>query len=90
MARLTAKKVAKGYAIESVYVDGKNILRSPDGEEVADDEKLMHDKYDFGDLEEMLSHELIVPRSLMKLTYSPPEAPTQRLLYPLGYTVRKK
>jgi hypothetical protein len=78
------------YRVETVYVDGADVLHADD-EEYADDDldARMYSRRTPADFEEKLSQELMIPSRLLKVTYTPRAAGTAKLQVPYGYTVRK-
>lgn len=88
---VATRKDKDGYFVESVYVDGVDVLRreADDGEDAVGGEPFFQ-RMDTDDLNQRLSAELVVPSRHLKLTYTPTAAAsTSAIGFPLGWTVRK-
>ena len=85
------KKVKDAYRVESIYVDGADVLRCDD-EEFADDDPAArtYSRRKPAQFEEQLSQELLIPKRLLTVTYTPRQAGSESLQVPYGYTARKK
>ncbi len=88
---VATSKRKDSYRIDAIYVDGENVLRQ-EGEEwsISDDDEIFYVRRSVSQLEEQLSHELMVPRGLLKISYTPAEAAAGELSFPDGYSVRKR
>lgn len=72
---ISAKPITDGYRVHEVYVDGVNVLRQEDDADSADDEgRPMFARKSVASFEEMLSRQMKLPASQLKVTYSPPTA----------------
>ena len=83
-------KIKDGFLVDGVYVAGKNVLKS-EGEDHVDKngKPREYSRRRAADLKEVLSHELVIPKALMNLSFSLKEAEKGTLLYPMGYSVKK-
>ncbi|TAV87887.1 caspase family protein [Rhizobium leguminosarum] len=87
---VATKKVKDDYLVDSVYVNGTNVLRLEDEEWASDsNDAKLYSRRTIPDFEEQLSQELVVPRPSLKVTYTPSEAASGPIKVPLGYTVAK-
>jgi hypothetical protein len=83
-------KVKDAFRVDAVYVDGADVLRLEDEEwATGDEEGKPYGRRTAAELEEQLSHELVVPSRALKITYTPAAAAKGELKVPRGYTVRK-
>jgi len=86
------KAISDGYRIDEVYVDGVNVLRLEDDMDTADDEgRPLYARKSVANFEAMLSNQMKLPASQLKVTYSPPTArDAASLRIKLGSTVSKE
>jgi hypothetical protein len=75
--------------VEAIYVGGVNVLRPEEGALDSDDGEIIYKSISASELEDQLSVELVVPKRLLKLTYTPASAKSAVFRYPLHWTVRK-
>lgn len=87
---VACKFVDGEYRVDAIYVDGSDVLRLEDEEwDVADGGRL-YSRMNPDALNERLSQELIVPRRLLTITYTPVRAGKSATMgFPMGWTVRK-
>lgn len=86
-----AKSVGAQYRVESVYIGGADVLHSVDDELAADHpDKRTYGDYSSERLERLLSKQLLVPARNLRITVTPAEAAGGKLLFPIGYSVRKR
>lgn len=86
------KAIADGYRVDGVYVDGVNVLRLEEDMDTADDEgRPLYARKDVANFEAMLSNQMKLPASQLKVTYSPPAArESASLRIKMGSTVSKR
>jgi hypothetical protein len=84
------KQSGDQYRVVSVYIDGGEVFHADD-EEYADDDldARMYSSRPVARFEEQLSEELLVPRRLLQVAYTPRLPKSPKLMVPYGYTVRK-
>lgn len=89
---VAAKEIQNGYRIEGVYVDGINVLRQEDDSEPSDEEgQTYFERKSVAAFEEMLSRQMKLPVSQLKITYTPASArDAKSLRIPMGMTVSKR
>jgi hypothetical protein len=88
---VTTTEDAGYHRVDSIYVNGTNVLRPQDADWAEDDlAKRRYRPKSIADFEEQLSQDLVVPSRLLKITYAPPDAANGELKVPLGYGVRKR
>ena len=88
---ISAKAIANGYRVDEVYVDGVNVLRQEDDADPTDDEgRPMFARKSVASFESMISNQMKLPASQLKITYSPPAArEADSLRVRMGVTVSK-
>jgi hypothetical protein len=88
---VTRKESQNLYVVEGVFLGGTDILWMEE-DEFADDvgNSARHSKLSLDEFETRLSEEMIVPSHLLKVTYTFEKSGKNALLFPLGWTTRKR
>jgi hypothetical protein len=80
-----------GNRVTSVYVGGRDIYWLEDKDyAVEPGEAPMGEKVSRTTFEASLSHQMVVPRRLLAITYNTPEDELKQLYVPFGYTARRR
>ncbi|WP_315777780.1 MULTISPECIES: caspase family protein [unclassified Bradyrhizobium] len=83
-------KMKKGeLRVDAIYVSGTNVLRDDDEPSLDTEGKRVHTTVKSSRLERLLSEDLIVPKRLLKVTYTQNVHDDALLHIPRGWTVRK-
>ena len=87
---VAAKKVDGRFLVNAIYVGGANVLRSKEGDCEIGDSGVFYSITEADDFNEKLSINLVVPKRLLNVTYTPGEASaSDELRVPLGWTTRR-
>jgi hypothetical protein len=87
---VTHKKDENSYAVEGVFLGGKDILWKEDDEFDDDDGNPHYITLKIDEFEARLCEEMVVPARLLTVTYGFKKDPKKMLLFPRGGTTRKK
>lgn len=87
---VVTEKHKKGSLITGVYIDTVNVFGVRDPEQADEDDPANFSKrMTKEDFEDLLSQQLIVPRRLLQIRYTPPIEEGDTLRYPYGWGVNK-
>jgi hypothetical protein len=80
--------VEENYLVEAIYVDGKNVLRPE--RDTSNIGNMSYWPLGASSLNDKLVEELVVPRHLLHITYTPADAGSDSTLrFPMNWTMRK-
>lgn len=87
---VTSSKRASTPTIKSVHIGGTGILWMEDEVFAEDPGKTEYRSMQLGKFEEKLSEEMVVPSHLLKITYDFDKDKIGAVMFPRGYTLRKR
>jgi hypothetical protein len=88
---VTRKEAENSYVVEGVYLGGKDIFwKERDEYDDEDGNPAHYITLGIDEFEARLSEEMVVPTRLLTVTYDFKKEPKQMLLFPWGWTTRKK
>jgi Caspase domain len=88
---VTSQKSPNIYVVEGVFLGGVDILWMEEDDFADDaDKSPRHRSLSLVEFEEQLSGEMVIPPDLLKVTYPFQKSAKNKLLFPLGWTTRKR